>query len=78
MNAGAVGTPPGFSGYVEIATGFAPRPHVSHVVFDFDGTLSLIREGWPVIMLGMFEEMLPPSPNELFSFRKSSFEIVWQ
>ena len=30
------------------------------MVFDFDGTLSLIREGWPVIMQGMFEEMLPP------------------
>ena len=27
--------------------------------FDFDGTLSLIREGWPVVMLGMFQEMLP-------------------
>ena len=29
------------------------------VVFDFDGTLSLIREGWPEVMLPMFEEFLP-------------------
>ena len=28
-------------------------------MFDFDGTLSLIREGWPEVMLPMFEEFLP-------------------
>lgn len=44
---------------MEFAAAFEPRPRISHVVFDFDGTLSLIREGWPVIMLGMFIEMLP-------------------
>lgn len=49
----------GFAGYVEFAPSFAPRPKISHVLFDFDGTLSLIREGWPEIMLGMFVEMLP-------------------
>src|SRR5438105_8047902 len=49
----------GFTGYVEFGSGFNPRPQISHVLFDFDGTLSLIREGWPVVMLGMFEEMLP-------------------
>lgn len=48
-----------FSGLVEFAASFQPRPEISHVLFDFDGTLSLIREGWPVVMLGMFEEMLP-------------------
>ena len=26
---------------------FEPRPNIQHVVFDFDGTLSLVREGWP-------------------------------
>ena len=25
----------------------------------FDGTISLIREGWPDVMLPMFEELLP-------------------
>ncbi|HUS34504.1 MAG TPA: HAD family hydrolase [Verrucomicrobiae bacterium] len=48
-----------FSGLVEFAPSFEARPGISHVLFDFDGTLSLIREGWPVVMLGMFVEMLP-------------------
>ena len=54
----------GFSGHVEFARGFRSRPQVSHVLFDFDGTLSLIREGWPEIMLGMFVEMLPPGTGD--------------
>lgn len=29
-----------------------------HVLFDFDGTLSLIREGWPAIMVAMMVEAL--------------------
>src|SRR5262245_29609283 len=28
------------------------------VLFDFDGTLSLIREGWPRVMVGMMVEHL--------------------
>src|ERR1041384_8671305 len=48
-----------FSGRIEFAASFAPRPEITHALFDFDGTLSLIREGWPVVMLGMFTEMLP-------------------
>ena len=53
-----------FSGLVEFSPGFAPRPHASHVVFDFDGTLSLIREGWPEVMVPMFVEMLPRRDGE--------------
>ena len=37
---------------------------MSHVLFDFDGTLSLIRQGWPEVMVPMFVEMLPPLPGE--------------
>jgi FMN phosphatase YigB (HAD superfamily) len=37
----------------------APRPQISHVVFDFDGTLSWIRHGWPAIMLQVMRERLP-------------------
>jgi phosphoglycolate phosphatase-like HAD superfamily hydrolase len=48
-----------FAGLVEFAPGFQPRPEISHVIFDFDGTLSLVREGWPAVMMGMFTEMLP-------------------
>jgi phosphoglycolate phosphatase len=53
-----------FSGYVEFAPGFAPRPQITHVLFDFDGTLSLVREGWPEVMLGLFVEMLPSRPDD--------------
>jgi phosphoglycolate phosphatase len=49
---------------IEFSPGFAARPQVSHVLFDFDGTLSLIREGWPEIMVPMFVEMLPKRPGE--------------
>lgn len=54
----------GFSGLVEFTPAFAPRPNISHVLFDFDGTLSIIREGWPDIMVPMFVEMLPALPGE--------------
>lgn len=49
---------------MEFAAGFAPRPRISHVLFDFDGTLSLIREGWPEVMVPMFMEMLPRREGE--------------
>ena len=61
----------GFVGHVEFTPGFAPRPSVSHVLFDFDGTLSLIREGWPEVMVPMFAEMLPALPGETEAQRRS-------
>lgn len=57
-------TPPVFSGRVEWQPSFRPRPAIRHVVFDFDGTLSLIRQGWPEVMVPMFVEMLPPQSGE--------------
>ncbi len=53
-----------FQGLVEWTPGFAARPGITHVLFDFDGTLSLIRQGWPDVMVPMFVEMLPPLPGE--------------
>jgi phosphoglycolate phosphatase len=53
-----------FRGLVEWTPGFAARPNITHVLFDFDGTLSLIRQGWPEVMVPMFVEMLPPLPGE--------------
>lgn len=53
-----------FSGRVEFGPHFAPRPEISHVLFDFDGTLSLIRQGWPEVMVPMFAEFLPALPGE--------------
>ncbi len=35
------------------------RPGVSHVIFDFDGTLSGLRNGWPDVMVQLFAEFLP-------------------
>jgi phosphoglycolate phosphatase-like HAD superfamily hydrolase len=59
-----------FRGLVEFAPTFAPRPQTSHVLFDFDGTISLIREGWPEIMVPMFVEMLPALPGEAEEARR--------
>ena len=53
-----------FTGRVEFSPSFAPRARISHVLFDFDGTLSLIRQGWPEVMMPMFLEMLPLLPGE--------------
>jgi phosphoglycolate phosphatase len=53
-----------FAGLVEFTPGFSPRPQVSRVLLDFDGTVSLIREGWPEVMIPMFVEMLPRRAGE--------------
>lgn len=58
------GSVPGFTGLVEFASHFRPRPQIRHVLFDFDGTLSIIREGWPQVMVPMFTEVLPALPGE--------------
>ena len=49
---------------VELAAPLVPHPEISHVLFDFDGTLSLIRQGWPEVMVPMFVEALPRLPEE--------------
>ncbi len=35
-----------------------------HVLFDFDGTLSLIRQGWPEVMVPMMVEVLEATGTE--------------
>src|SRR5437870_1683434 len=59
-----------FTGLIEFSPRFAPRPHISHVLLDFDGTLSLIRQGWPEVMAPMFVEMLPPLLGETETDRR--------
>ena len=54
----------GFTGLVEFSPSFAPRAELRHVLFDFDGTVSLIRQGWPEVMVPLFAEWLPPLPGE--------------
>ncbi len=48
----------------EFSAGFSPRRDIRHVLFDFDGTLSLIRQGWPEVMVAMFVEALPRRSSE--------------
>jgi len=42
----------------EILRSDLPRGRFKSVLFDFDGTLSLIREGWPQVMIPMMVEIL--------------------
>jgi phosphoglycolate phosphatase len=70
-------TIPEFVGEVILRPGFTARPEISHVLFDFDGTLSLIRQGWPDVMVPMFTEALPPVNGETEADRrKSAFEDI--
>ena len=43
------------------------RGRIRHVLFDFDGTISLLREGWQRIMGPVMVEMIcgdhPPTPE---------------
>jgi len=67
----------GFVGEVILRPSFAPRPGASHVVFDFDGTLSLIRQGWPDVMVPMFTEVLPRLEGETEAdLRTLAFEDI--
>src|SRR5437867_9644310 len=43
---------------IEVIHPDLPRGRFRSVLFDFDGTLSLIREGWPQVMIPMMVEVL--------------------
>ncbi len=50
---------------VEVVREVEPGVAFRHVLFDFDGTLSLIREGWPAVMVAMMtEEILATGTRE--------------
>ncbi len=63
-------SPSPFKGSVEWLTHDEPRPDIQHAVFDFDGTISLIREGWPEVMVPMMLEFLPGIEEESESARR--------
>jgi phosphoglycolate phosphatase len=48
---------------IEIVNHGIPRGHIRHALFDFDGTLSLIREGWQGVMIPMMVEILLQTPQ---------------
>lgn len=48
---------------IEIIRQDWPRDTIRYALFDFDGTISLIREGWQEIMIPMMVEILMQTPN---------------
>src|SRR6266446_26716 len=47
---------------IEVIRSDFPRGKTRAALFDFDGTLSLIREGWPDVMIPMMVEHLVRTP----------------
>jgi phosphoglycolate phosphatase-like HAD superfamily hydrolase len=41
------------------------RGRITHALFDFDGTISLIRHGWEEVMQAVMEEMIAGEPDRL-------------
>ena len=52
------------SSTIEVTRRISPRRPPSCALFDFDGTLSLIREGWPDIMIPMMLNVLKQTPTQ--------------
>ena len=48
---------------LEILNPVIARGRIRHALFDFDGTLSLIREGWQGVMIPMMVELLRDTPE---------------
>ena len=48
---------------IEIFNPAVERGHIRHALFDFDGTVSLIREGWQGVMIPMMVEHLLQTPR---------------
>jgi phosphoglycolate phosphatase-like HAD superfamily hydrolase len=48
---------------IEIVNSHAPRGNFKFAIFDFDGTISLIREGWQQIMIPYFTGELAACPG---------------
>lgn len=48
---------------IEIIHERVPRGEIKHALFDFDGTLSLIRQGWQLVMNPLMLEVLTQTPH---------------
>ena len=48
---------------IEIIKPLPDKIDIHHALFDFDGTLSLIREGWQQIMIPMMVDFIMQTPN---------------
>jgi phosphoglycolate phosphatase-like HAD superfamily hydrolase len=49
---------------IQFLPSFVPQPQATHVIFDFDGTLSWIRHGWPEIMQQVMGPRFPLKEGE--------------
>ena len=49
---------------IEVIDSFKPTVGFKHVLFDFDGTLSLVREGWVEIMVPMMVDYLSETSTD--------------
>ena len=49
---------------IEFLPSFTPRPKATHAIFDFDGTLSWIRHGWPEVMQSLMVARFPLAAGE--------------
>ncbi len=76
-------------GEMEVLRPDLPRGRFRSALFDFDGTLSLIREGWPQVMIPMMVEVLRQTrtgetPEELtrvveeFVMRNNGRQTIFQ
>lgn len=48
---------------IEIIHPLPPETYIRHALFDFNGTFSLIREGWQEIMIPMMVDLLMQTPE---------------
>jgi phosphoglycolate phosphatase-like HAD superfamily hydrolase len=48
----------------DLFPGLKPRSQMTHVLFDFDGTLSWLRHGWPRIMAEVMRQYYPARAGE--------------
>lgn len=53
-----------FTGPIEVAPQFRPRPNLRHALMDWDGTISFLRGGWVEVMTDLCLEHLPINPDE--------------
>lgn len=49
--------------HIEIISRHLPCARLRHILFDFDGTVSLIREGWQQLMIELMLEFLLATPE---------------
>jgi phosphoglycolate phosphatase len=74
---------------IEVIHADFPRGKIKAALFDFDGTLSLIREGWPEVMIPMMVEHLARTPGaegrhelrqrvEEFVMRQNGKQTIYQ